>query len=60
MTERLTPSAGCLTTLGSAKAQRHSFQHKLESLKGEGALYRLRERDRERALASGARPQAFC
>lgn len=58
MKERLTPNAGCLITLGRAKAQRHSFQHKLEGLEGEGALSRLRER--ERALASGARPQAFC
>jgi len=47
MKERLTPNAGCLTTLGRAKTQRHFFQHKLE-----GAL--------SRALASGARPQAFC
>jgi hypothetical protein len=53
MTERLTPDARCRTTLGRAKTQRHSFQHKLE-----GALSRLRERERE--LASGARPQAFC
>ncbi len=51
MKERLTPDAKCRTTLGRAKAQRHSLQHKLE-----GALSGLRER----ALASGARPQAFC
>lgn len=51
MKERLTPNAGCLTTLGRAKTQRHSLLHKVE-----GTLSRLRER----ALASGARPQAFC
>ncbi len=51
MKERLTPNAGCLITLGSAKAQRHSLLHKVE-----GALSRLRER----ALASGAQPPAFC
>ena len=49
MKERLTPNAGCLTTLGRAKTQRHSLLHKVE-----GALSRLRERDRERELASGA------
>jgi len=55
MKERLTPNAGCLATLGSAKAQRHSLLHKLE-----GSLSRLQEKDRERALASGAQPPAFC
>ena len=55
MNERLTPNARRLTTLGRAKAQRHSLLHKLE-----GSLSRLQEKDRERAFASGSRPQAFC